>query len=376
MRHAAETGQEKSFESGIIGHMRLEMKRMMDASMHDRFDARLRMLSPGALHGLLRRLAGIEAFRGRWESAPMPGPRVLRRIREAAASRSAAASCRIAGEQRKEAERGYADGLRAVSDGYDAMPPTEGRLLDLHAAIFRRLPEERGRAGRYKSWERRGRGDRDFLSEPVALRPPGPLLVPAQMETLFAWLSSRLDGGEFHPLLVSAAYLLEFLAIRPFEDGNGRVSRLMTCLLLLRCGHAYLPYGSLDAVILGRRNDYYLALRRSQASRNLPRPDIAPWLFAYLDALGEMQRTEADRVISRLPGEETLSANQAAVMDLAAAEGEVTNRRVAAALGLPRETAKQTLNRLTAIGALRRLGSGRATRYRLPVTLGPKNGCS
>ena len=77
-----------------------------------------------------------------------------------------------------------------------------------------------------------------------------------------------------------------------------------------------------------------------------------------------MQRLEANEVIARLPGEEALSANQAAVMDLAAKEGEVTNRRVAAKLGLPRETAKQTLNRLVSLGALRRLGSGRATRYR------------
>ncbi len=77
-----------------------------------------------------------------------------------------------------------------------------------------------------------------------------------------------------------------------------------------------------------------------------------------------MQRLEVSKVIARLPGEEALSANQAAVMDLAAIEGEVTNRRVAAKLGLPRETAKQTLNRLVTLGALRRLGSGRATRYR------------
>ena len=184
------------------------------------------------------------------------------------------------------------------------------------------------------------------------------------METLSGWLPSRLEGREFHPLLVVAAFILEFLAIRPFADGNGRVGRLLTHLLLLRCGHAYLPYGSLDAAIHSRREEYYLALRRSQASRNLPHPDISPWLFAFLDALEDMQRLEANDVIARLPGEEALSANQAAVMDIAATEGEVTNRRVAATLGLPRETAKQTLNRLVSLGALRRIGSGRATRYR------------
>jgi Fic family protein len=332
--------------------------------LKDRFDGRLRGIPPGAFHGLLRRLSAIEAFRGRWEGAPKPGPLVLRRVRESAASRSAAASCRIAGESRPGAVSGVADALRAVFDGHAAMPPTEDRLLALHAAAFRHLPGERAGAGRYKTAGLRERSDRDFLSEPVALRSPGPLLIPAQMETLTGWLPSRLAGGEFHPLLVVAAYLLEFLAIRPFADGNGRVGRLLTHLLLLRCGHAYLPYGSLDAAIQARREEYYLALRRSQASRNLPRPDISPWLFAFLDALEVMLRMEVGNVIARVPGEEALSANQAAVMDLAAMEGEVTNRRVTAKLGVPRETAKQTLNRLVSLGALRRLGAGRSTRYR------------
>jgi Fic family protein len=332
-----------------------------------RFDDRLRWIPEGALQGLLRRLSAIESFRGRWEGAPKPGKQVLRRVRESVVSRSAAASCRIAGENRPGAASGYADALRSVFDGFDSMPPTEDRFLALHASIYRPLPEERGRAGRYKSAGFRERSDRDFLSDPVALRSPGPLLIPAQMQTLSEWLPSRLEGGEFHPLLVVAAFLLEFLAIRPFADGNGRVGRLLTNLLLLRCGHTYLPYGSLDAAILARREEYHLALRRSQASRNLPRPDISPWLFAFFDALESMQRRDADEILARVPREEAMSANQAAVMEIAAKEGEVTNRLVAAALGLPRETAKQTLNRLVALGALRRLGAGRATRYR-PLT--------
>jgi len=332
--------------------------------LRDRFDDRLREIPAGALHGLLLRLSAIESFRGRWEGAPKPGGPALRRIRESVATRSAAASCRIAGEVRPGAVSGYADALRAVFHDPASMPPTEDLLLALHAALFRHLPEERTRAGRYKSAGLRERGDRDFLSEPVALRSPGPLLIPTQMETLSGWLPSRLEGGTFHPLFVVAGYLLEFLAIRPFADGNGRVGRLLTNLLLLRCGHAYLAYGSLDATIHARREEYYLALRRSQASRNLPRPDISPWLFAFLDALEETQRREAKEIIARSPARETLSANQAAVIELAAKEGEVTNRRVAATLGLPRETAKQTLNRLVSLGALRRFGSGRATRYR------------
>ena len=116
--------------------------------MKDRFDDRLRGIPAGALHGLLRRLSAIEAFRGRWESAPKPGNRVLQRVRESVTSRSAAASCRIAGESRPGAVSGYADGLRAVFEGHASMPPTEARLLALHGALFRHIPEERTRAGR------------------------------------------------------------------------------------------------------------------------------------------------------------------------------------------------------------------------------------
>ena len=138
--------------------------------MRDRFDDRLRGIPAGALHGLLRRLSAIEAFRGRWESAPKPGAVVLRRVRESVVSRSAAASCRIAGEKRPGAASGYASALRAVFDGHASMPPTEDRFLALHAGLFRHLPDERSHAGRYKSGGLRVRSDRDFLSEPVALR--------------------------------------------------------------------------------------------------------------------------------------------------------------------------------------------------------------
>lgn len=332
--------------------------------MKERFDARLRAIPAGALHGLLRDLSEIEAFRGWWDGARKPARPALLRIRESVISRSAASSTRGAGAIPSPASLGYAGALRAVFDGYAAMPPVEDRILALHAAVFRHLPGERFLAGRYKSATPRQGTERRFLSEPVALRSPGPLLIPAQMETLTRWLRSGLDGGEFHPLLVVAAYLLEFLAIRPFSDGNGRMSRLLTNLLLMRCGHAYLPYGSLDAAIGGRREEYYIALRRSQASRNLPRPDISPWLFSFLGALAIQQR-EAREALARLPDEGTLSANQSAVMALATRGEEVTNRRVAAEFGLSRETAKQTLNRLVFLGALHRLGAGRATRYRL-----------
>jgi Fic family protein len=310
-------------------------------------------------------MARVEAFRGWWDGIPKPPEAVLKRRLAAVAAESAGASARLAGGAPSPAEAGYAETLRAVFEGHAGMTPDETLLLALHAGIFRHSATDRPRAGRYKTATAAGTTGRRWAREPVALRPPGPLLVPAQMGSLFAWYASRIRGGEFHPLLVGAGYLLEFLAIRPFADGNGRLGRLLTNLLLLRCGHAYLPYGSLETAIARNWAEYYLALRKSQASRNLPRPDISPWLLAFLDALRVQQGMVRD-MMSRLPEERRLSRNQAAVLAIAARRGEVTNRTAAAELGIPRETAKQTLARLTALGALRRLGAGRSTRYRLP----------
>ncbi|RJP22438.1 MAG: hypothetical protein C4529_05910 [Deltaproteobacteria bacterium] len=343
----------------------MPIPRIPDSSAENRFDLRLRSLPPSSFHPLFSRLAEVEAFRGWWDGVRKPPEAVRRRLRDATAAESAAESTRLAGGPSAPAEAGYAETLRAVFLGHAGMPPGESALLGLHAGIFRHVAGARPGAGRYKTAVPAGTIDRRWVMEPVALRPPGPLLIPAQMETLSGWLASRIGGGEFHPLLVCAAYLLELLAIRPFADGNGRVGRLLTNLLLLRCGHAYVPYGSLEKAIAGRWTEYYIALRKSQASRNLPRPDISPWLLAFLESLLVQQRA-AREAIGRLPDEGVLSANQAAVLSLAAKRGEVTNRAVSKELGLPRETAKQTLNRLTAIGALLRMGAGRATRYRLP----------
>jgi Fic family protein len=333
--------------------------------LEERFDQRLRSVPSSAHHALVSRVAEVEAFRGWWDGIRKPPGPLRKRILSATAAESARESTRLATSAPPSEEAGYAETLRAVFEGSADMPPAEDRILALHAGIFRHSPTGRLHAGRYKTSAAAGSALRRWEMDPVALRAPGPLLVPAQMETLVAWFDSRIRGTDFHPLFVVAACILEFLAIRPFADGNGRLGRMLTNLLLLRCGHAYLPYGSLDKAVVGNWTEYYLALRKSQASRNLPRPDISPYLLAFLDSLRRQQRSVRE-TMDRLPALEKLSGNQAGVLAIAERDGEVTNRKAMAEMGVPRETAKQTLNRLVSLGTLRRLGAGRATRYRLP----------
>jgi len=249
-----------------------------------------------------------------------------------------------------------------VFDRNAELPVSADLVLRLHEDLLG--GSQRGPSG--VGW--RAAPDRSLLlprrtAESITLRPSAPENIPSEMEGLIRWVNSRLASREFHPLVVIAVFLLEFHAIRPFTDGNGRVSRLLTNLLLLRGGYGYVPYASLESAIEERKTEYYLALRKSQSSRSLPHPDMTSWLTAFLDTLRAQVR-ELRGSLEGKPPENRLSANQAAVLALSERHGEVTNRLVARTLSLPRETSKQVLNRLLALGFLERIGSGRATRYR------------
>src|SRR5471032_264722 len=101
------------------------------------------------------------------------------------------------------------------------------------------------------------------------------------MEELIAWLNEARAEQELHPLLIVAVFVVVFLEIHPFQDGNGRLSRVLTTLLLLQAGYAYVPYSSLESVIEQSKESYYLALRRTQQTTRSTAPDWQPWIMFF-----------------------------------------------------------------------------------------------
>ncbi len=333
--------------------------------MEYRLDARLKDIPAAAVHGIIGRISEIDAFRGWWAGREPPSPAVLGRLKKRVVAASADIASRAGRGEGQDPARaaGYADALRAVFDRHGEMALDEALVLRLHARLLGRSPAADAAGGGYRTAAdpiatrpRRG-------LESIALRPADPLLAPREMRAAAGWAASRLAARTFHPLLVNAGFVLEFLAIRPFADGNGRLSRILTNLLLLKSGYAFVPYGPLEKAIADRRTEYYLALRRSQANRNLPRPDISAWLFAFLDAIRAQARELRETVAGR-PADSLLSENQLAALDLLERNREMTTRLVCRELGIPRDTAKQVLARLVALNMIRRVGSGRAARYR------------
>jgi Fic family protein len=105
------------------------------------------------------------------------------------------------------------------------------------------------------------------------------------MTELIAWTKKALKEKQLHSLLVIAIFTVVFLEIHPFEDGNGRLSRVLTTLLLLRSGYAYVPYSSLESVIEQTNEGYCMVLRVSQGTIRTATPDWQPWLMYFLRAL-------------------------------------------------------------------------------------------
>lgn len=338
-------------------------------------DARLRDLPATSLHPILSAVSEIDAFLGWWRGRFVSPPPYLAPLREKAIAAAAAASARIdwsglpapspgrlrPPEPPRAAADRYGRCVRQVFDRFGEMTPGPELLFALHAALC----GDGNRGGTARPW-------RAVPDPPVVfphrgldaaiLRSADPARIAESVETLFAWAGSRLAERRFHPLLTIAAIALEFLAIRPFADGNVRLSRLLSQLYLLRAGYSWIAYSSLDGAIADQKAEYYIALRKSQGTLSRPRPDLTPWLREFLSAL-RRQAGDLAAALGPLPPAARLSANQAGVLRLLARDGEVSVRLVVRELGIPRETAKQVLARLARLGAVERAGAGRAARY-------------
>ena len=349
--------------------------------MNKRFDKRIFLTSE-----ILRKVSRVDEFKGLWRGSAKLSPHILKQLKASVIITSTGASTRIEGARMsdeqvarlirglksrppkgRDAEEvaGYADLLGRILDNYKILKLTEGLILQFHEILLHFSNKDQDQKGRYKSTDNivvaRGRNG----EEVVLFRPTPPYLVKKEMDDALAWTTETLRKKELHPILIIANFIFEFLAIHPFHDGNGRLSRALTNLLLLQNGYSYAPYVSLEEIIEDRKKAYYLSLRGAQHHHKTEREDITTWILFLLDAL--MAQAEAARdLIERNEPEQTLSERQIAVLRLFDNHPTLTPKEIFDLQkgGMPMPTIKQALARLTSIGLLKRIGLGRATRYR------------
>ena len=337
---------------------------------------------------ILRLIGEIDEFKGAWRALGALAPERLAALRRVATVESVGSSTRIEGARLsdREVERllagldthsfrsrdeeevaGYAEVMETVFASWDAIPLTENHIKQLHQMLLRHSSKDVRHRGGYKTLPNHVEAfDPDGCSLGVLFHTMSPLETPWRMHELVSWTRQALEEQRWHPLLAIAVFVVCFLAIHPFQDGNGRLSRVLTTLLLLRAGYAYVLYSSLESVIEGSKDGYYLTLRRTQATLPTEAPDWDPWAHFFLRALQRQKARLEEKVAREQLWGTALSALSVRVLELTREHGRVTTGQIEALTGESRSTLKARLSALVRAGLLARHGRGRATWYALP----------
>jgi Fic family protein len=192
-----------------------------------------------------------------------------------------------------------------------------------------------------------------------------PFDTPRLMTELVTWIQEEREKGHLHPLLLIGLWVVVFLEIHPFQDGNGRLSRVLTTLLLLQAGYAYVPYASLESVIEQNKEAYYLALRQTQGTIRTEDPNWQPWLLFFLRSLAEQvrrlnQKVERENLVLAVLPELSLK-----IVEFAREHGRITMANAIRLTGTSRNTLKQHFRALVEQGHLKQQGIGRGAWYGL-----------
>jgi Fic family protein len=193
-----------------------------------------------------------------------------------------------------------------------------------------------------------------------------PFDTPLKMRELFAWCRENREQRKLHPLLVAAVFVVTFLEIHPFQDGNGRLSRVLTTLILLQAGYAHVLYASLESVIEKNKEAYYLALRQTQGTLRTASPNWQPWILFFLRSLQQQKRQLAIKIEREKGTLCALPELAVRILDYARDQGRVSTRDMVREVGASPNTLKATFTSLVNKGLLVRQGGGRSTWYRQP----------
>lgn len=337
---------------------------------------------------LLALISEVDEFKGAWRALGAIAPERLKSLRHIATVESIGSSTRIEGskltdrevdqllanlEIKKFATRdeqevaGYAEVMETIFHAWADIPMTESHIKQLHRDLLRYSEKDERHRGEYKTVRNDvGAFDAEGRMIGIVFETATPFDTPRRMQELITWTREVRELGRLHPLLITAIFTVVFLEIHPFQDGNGRLSRVLTTLLLLQSGYAYVPYSSLESVIENSKEGYYLALRQTQGTIRTKAPNWQPWLLFFLRSLQQQKRRLAVKVEREKNALAVLPELAVKILDYARDQGRVTTRDMVRELGASPNTLKVTFSSLLEKGLLRRHGGGRSTWYSLP----------
>lgn len=334
------------------------------------------------------KIAQIEKLQGQWISGAKFSPQVLGRLKKLVLITSTGASTRIEGarlsdedveklmrginiqkfrDRDKQEVRGYYELMENVFNSWRNIRFSENTIKHFHREMLKFVNKDKQHRGEYKKKENKVHMvDEKNKSVGILFDTTSAYLTPKEMQELVEWTKDALEAGEIHPLLVIGNFLVEFLKIHPFEDGNGRLSRILTTILLLQAGYEYMPYVSHEKLIEDNKPEYYLSLRKTQNTfgTSKAKENIVPWMDFFLSILLE-QSKRAIELLSDENIEKLLTAKQLAVWEYIQSVERATPLQISENTQVAYPTVRQSINKLLTLKKIERVGQGRSTSYRM-----------
>lgn len=336
---------------------------------------------------ILSMIARIDEFKGAWRALGTLAPERLLALRRVATIESIGSSTRIEGSKLtdREVERllsnlaiksfdtrdeqevaGYAELMDMVFSSWQDIPFNENHIKQLHQVLLTHSEKDARHRGQYKTHSNSVAAfDENGTQIGIVFETATPFDTPRLMAELVSWVNDERERAHLHPLLIISIFVVVFLEIHPFQDGNGRLSRVLTTLLLIQAGYAYVPYSSLESVIELNKEAYYLALRQTQGTIRTEAPNWQSWLVFFLRSLAEQVRRLEKKVEREKIVLATLSELSLQIVELAREHGRVTMMDAIKLTGVSRNTLKLHFRDLTERNHLEQHGSGRGVWYGL-----------
>ena len=328
---------------------------------------------------LIRLISQIDRFDASWTTIEKKEGQSLKQLKTIATVRSVGASTRIEGSKMSDEEVevllneiditkildrdsqevvGYFETLDLISESHEEISITESNLKNLHNILMKYSKKDEWYKGNYKQHSNAAEaklpdGTRQIIFQTTEAGFP----TQDAMRFLIDWY---INDNETHPLVKCAMFAYEFVSIHPFQDGNGRLSRLLTTLLLLKHGYKWIQYVSFEHEIESRKTEYYRVLRSCQAQR--PNEDVTDWIRFFFDALGNIQTQLMIKIESK--GVETrLSPREKSILTFIENNSGCKSGDIAKKLGIPSPTVKRILPELIDKNLIEKFGTGPGTNY-------------
>ena len=334
---------------------------------------------------LLHLIGEIDRFNLTWQNMNSLSPEILTSLKQVATVESVASSTRIEGSKlsNEEVDRllmnlevrsfktrdeqevaGYAAAMETVIANYKVIPLNENYIRQLHSLLLQYSDKDERHHGQYKKLNNHVEAfGLDGTSLGVVFQTSTPFATPEDMRLLVDWMQRAMADPLIHPLLSISAFIVSFLAIHPFQDGNGRLSRILTNLLLLKAGYHYVPYSSLESVIEQKKESYYFNLRKTQASLGEEEVLWQPWVHFHLRCLSAQKDRLHHKISSFGQQDLAMPALAEKLLHLTHMQCRVSVSDLVKLTGENRNTIKKHLSYLVASKKLIQHGKGRGTFY-------------